>query len=101
MYDYYAASRRYVLCYDVPDNHRRARLVKCLSNYGSRTQKSIFEAVLDTRLFSRMERDVLTIINPTTESFFAYYLCAACENRVRRYGTGVDTSKGREMFFIA
>jgi len=40
-----ADERRYIvlLIYDIVDNKRRSRMVKCVERYGVRVQKSAFE----------------------------------------------------------
>lgn len=98
--DYYSGHRRYVLCFDVPDNRRRAKLVKCLRNYGARVQRSVFEAVLDHKKFTEMETGVMKIVNPGEDSFFAYHLCANCEKRVLRHGRQIAPENGRETVFV-
>lgn len=35
-------ARRFVVAYDVPDDHRRAALAKLLQTYGDRVQYSVF-----------------------------------------------------------
>lgn len=48
-------SRVYVLIiYDIIDNKRRSRLVKYLSGYGFRVQKSCFEAKISDKIYAKM-----------------------------------------------
>lgn len=98
---YYAAHRRYVLCFDVRDNRRRARLVKRLSDFGRRVQKSVFEAVLDDAGFRRLQAVVEKNLDLGEDSFFAYRLCPPCEARVVRLGRQDAPHDGREEVFLA
>ena len=40
-----------LMIYDIVDNKRRNKMVKCLEAYGVRVQKSAFEALLNRRHF--------------------------------------------------
>jgi len=46
-----ADERRYIVLviYDIVDNKRRSRMVKCVERYGIRVQKSAFEAFLSKK----------------------------------------------------
>ncbi len=101
MKGYYAAHRRYVLCFDVRDDRRRARLVKRLRDFGDRVQRSVFEAVLDDAGFQRLQAAVEKTIDPGEDSFFAYRLCPPCEARVLRLGRQDAPHDGREAVFLA
>ena len=48
--------RRYIVLviYDITDDRRRTRMVKCLERYGIRVQKSAFEAFLMEKKYERM-----------------------------------------------
>lgn len=47
-------NKTYIIAYDVSDNKKRARIVKLLSDYGIRIQKSVFYCIL-----SRYQMDCL------------------------------------------
>lgn len=96
----YKKYNRYVFCYDIPNTKRRNKLIKCLEGYGFRVQKSIFEAVLDERLYKELEESVNKIIKEPEDSFFSYYMCLKCETKIKKHGIGSKENKGRERYFI-
>lgn len=52
-------SRIFVLIiYDIVNNRRRAKLEKFLKGYGSRVQKSAFEAVLHKSVYTRLISEI-------------------------------------------
>lgn len=42
-----------LMIYDIVDNKRRNKMVKCLEAYGVRVQKSAFEALLNRRQYEK------------------------------------------------
>ena len=93
--------RRYVICYDVPNDRRRGQLAKRLDGYGDRVQYSVFDAVLDRALFDRLTGDIKQTIDPTEDRVTVYALCGSCEKR--RVRLGIDAGKelpGEEPVFI-
>ena len=80
--------RRYIVLviYDITDNRRRARMVKCLERYGIRVQKSAFEAFLTEKKYDRMVELTSGIIDPATDSLRIYLL--ANHTSVRSWGIG-------------
>ena len=83
-----ADERRYIVLviYDITDNRRRARMVKCLERYGIRVQKSAFEAFLTEKKYDRMVELTSGIIDPATDSLRIYLL--ANHTSVRSWGIG-------------
>ncbi|MBF0154082.1 MAG: CRISPR-associated endonuclease Cas2 [Magnetococcales bacterium] len=82
-----ADRHRYVVCYDIIGNRRRARLATCLDGYGDRMQDSVFEAFLDQALFDKMVQHIKQHILPDQDSVLIYPLCAKCSGKVKRIGT--------------
>ncbi|WP_245529829.1 CRISPR-associated endonuclease Cas2 [Centipeda periodontii] len=80
--------RRYIVLviYDITDNRRRARMVKCLERYGIRVQKSAFEAFLTEKKYDRMVELTSGLIDPATDSLRIYLL--ANHTSVRSWGIG-------------
>ena len=79
---------RYIVLviYDIVENPRRARMVKCLEGYGVRVQKSAFEAFLTKRQYACMIEEASRIIDPATDSLRVYLL--AHHTSVRSWGIG-------------
>jgi CRISPR-associated protein Cas2 len=63
-----------LVIYDIVDNKRRNRMVKCLEAYGVRVQKSAFEAKLDTRQYKRMMQEAHPLIDEAVDSLRVYIL---------------------------
>ena len=80
--------RRYIVLviYDITDNRRRARMVKCLERYGIRVQKSAFEAFLTEKKYDRMVVMASGLIDPAADSLRIYLL--ANHTSVRSWGIG-------------
>ena len=51
-----------LMIYDIVDNKRRNKMVKCLEAYGVRVQKSAFEALLNRRQYEKMLRESSILI---------------------------------------
>lgn len=60
--------------YDIVDNKKRLKMVKCLENYGVRVQKSAFEALLTRRQYEKMLRESHVIIDKEVDSLRVYIL---------------------------
>lgn len=71
--------------YDIVDNKRRSRMVKCLERYGRRVQKSAFEAFLTRRKYESLVQEAQRLIDARTDSLRIYLL--ANHTMVRAWGT--------------
>lgn len=80
--------RRYIVLviYDITDDRRRTRMVKCLERYGIRVQKSAFEVFLTEKKYERMMELTSGLIDPATDSLRVYLL--ANHTSVRSWGIG-------------
>lgn len=81
-------TRRYIVLviYDITDNKRRTKMVKCLERYGVRVQKSAFEAFLTERKYDELVARTTHLIDPHTDSLRIYLL--ANHTSVRSWGIG-------------
>ena len=81
-------TRRYIVLviYDITDNKRRTKMVKCLERYGVRVQKSAFEAFLTERKYDELIARTTHLIDPYTDSLRIYLL--ANHTSVRSWGIG-------------
>ena len=57
-----------LMIYDIVDNKRRNKMVKCLEAYGVRVQKSAFEALLNRRQYEKMLRESSILIDEAVDS---------------------------------
>jgi CRISPR-associated protein Cas2 len=78
-----------VICYDISSNRQRARLHRVLKEYGLNTQKSIFECEVDRSALLEIVREAQQLINPETDSFRIYRICAQCQKQVVVSGLGL------------
>lgn len=51
-----------LIIYDIVDNKRRTNMVKLLEAYGSRVQKSAFEALLTNRKYQEVVKEIQKLI---------------------------------------
>ena len=63
-----------LMIYDIVDNKRRNKMVKCLEAYGVRVQKSAFEALLTRRQYDKMLRESSRVIDEAVDSLRVYVL---------------------------
>jgi CRISPR-associated protein Cas2 len=63
-----------LMIYDIVDNKRRNKMVKCLEAYGVRVQKSAFEALLNRKQYEKMLRESSCLIDEEVDSLRVYVL---------------------------
>ncbi len=63
-----------LIIYDIVDNKRRTSMVKCLSRYAIRVQKSCFEGYLTRKQCEEMERLASVLIDGSCDSLRVYRL---------------------------
>lgn len=57
--------RQFVLIiYDITDNKRRVKFAKLLEGYGKRVQKSAFEAMLTSKKYDKLVKEIPSYIDP-------------------------------------
>lgn len=76
-----------VLCYDVSDDGRRAKLFKKLKAYLTPVQESVFEGHLPPSRFGRLVAEVRDTIDPALDSVRVYHLCRGCRGQTLLVGT--------------
>lgn len=81
-------TRRYIILviYDIVENKRRNKMVKCLEKYAVRVQKSAFEAFLTKKKYDKMAEETCKLIDADTDSLRIYLL--ANHTMVRSWGIG-------------
>ncbi len=89
----------YLVTYDVPDDRRRAGLAKALLDFGNRVQYSVFECLLDQRIYAEMLEVIDRHIDEDKDSVRIYPLCASCREQVVLLG-GMPLSKDPEVIII-
>ena len=86
-----------LVIYDVSDNKKREKLVKCLKSYGVRVHKSSFECLLSKKLYKKMVKESNKIIDKKTDSLRIYKMNN--ENKILNYGIGKNIDKDNIKIF--
>lgn len=78
-----------VVCYDIVENRRRARVLRKLREYLSHVQKSVFEGELADERLEPMRRMLLEEIDPVLDTVRIYHLCGRCVPATEVLGVGI------------
>lgn len=81
--------RQFILIiYDIVDNKRRVKFAKLLEGYGTRVQKSAFEAMLSQKSYEKLVREIPRYINSASgeDSVRIYRMIG--KGRVQSWGDG-------------
>jgi len=93
--------RRYVVAYDIPDNRRRNKIGDILLGYGKRVNYSVFEievnSIADLR---KLEREILSILEPKEDSFRFYHICRNCMEKSWSLGDEPAPFEGDAVYWI-
>jgi CRISPR-associated protein Cas2 len=88
---------KYVIAFDIVDDRIRSRVVKILSEYAYRVQKSVFEGLISREASEEMQEKLARVIDQKSDSVRIYPLCGKCEPEVRIIGIG---SKVEQVDYI-
>lgn len=72
----------YLVAYDVRDDYRLKRVVKCIEGYGSRVQYSIFRCRLSERQLEKLRWEISKEMKGE-DDLLIIGLCASCCSKVR------------------
>ncbi|HOP99361.1 MAG TPA: CRISPR-associated endonuclease Cas2 [Acetivibrio clariflavus] len=61
-----------VVIYDIVDDKRRRKMVKCLESYGIRVQKSAFECYVDENMYRKLLKKMERIIDEKEDLLRVY-----------------------------
>ena len=80
-----------LVCYDVSTEseggkRRLRRVAKACKDYGQRVQKSVFECQLNEILFEQLERQLLGIIDKSSDNLRFYRLVEPVDKYRKEYG---------------
>ena len=84
---------KYVISFDIVNDRIRARVVKILSEYAYRVQKSVFEGLISKESKEEMQQKLENIIDRKKDSVRIYPLCGKCEPEVHIIGIGTKIEK--------
>jgi CRISPR-associated protein Cas2 len=68
----------YVVAYDISDDGRRARVAATVQVWGNRVQRRVFVCTLDPDQLTELTDRLAGIIDPDTDSVYAFRQCSAC-----------------------
>lgn len=91
---------RWIICYDVTDDRRRREVSRLLEAVGDRVQGSVFEALLDRRLYDSVKREAEGLLDLSEDRIAFYPLCATCSDRSERLGPGTEVIPGSEELLL-
>jgi CRISPR-associated protein Cas2 len=87
-----------IVAYDIADPKRLAKIAKIMKDYGTRVQKSIFEATVKGHIIDEMRRRVEETIIPEEDGVKYFPLCAKCSDTVEVIGQGVFIDPDEEYY---
>jgi CRISPR-associated protein Cas2 len=90
-----------VVAYDIPNDRRRTKVARALTDYGTRVQYSVFECRVDEdRRLDEMLARVGQLIDKETDRLRVYRLCGPCEDRILVEGNDTIPAWEEEGFLI-
>lgn len=75
-----------LVCYDIIDDRRRAKVARMLEGYGERVQKSVFECYLDPRREAELRRELARLADAACDRVRFYTLCGRDLNLILNWG---------------
>jgi len=79
----------YLVCFDIVEDRKRAKVAKILEGFGVRVQKSVFECPqLTEEKFVKLRHRLEDEIDHTEDSVRFYPLCRRCVGSVEYSGVG-------------
>ena len=91
---------RIVISYDIPDDRRRAKVMKTLKNFGMHVQYSVFECDLKQADFSRLREQLARLISKKDDNIRIYTLCQDDWKKRRVWGKKRATAKVLPYYVI-
>ena len=79
---------RIVVSYDIVQDRCRAKVARCMEDYGTRVQKSVFECSLDEGSLVRLQVKLSDLIDQEQDSVRFYRLCNRCRSTIEVLGAG-------------
>ena len=88
-----------LVCYDIVEDRRRARILRRMREYLTHVQKSVFEGELEDNRLEDLRRMLLEEMDPVTDTVRVYHLCRRCIPATELLGTGcyVDREDADEI----
>ena len=81
---------RWIICYDVVDNRRRAKIAKFLEGWGRRIQKSVFECELNSLELRKVLTKIDSELDSEEDRCLAFRQCEACNEAEVSIGNTIE-----------
>ena len=91
---------RYVVCYDITDDRRRAHLSGILLDFGQRIQESVFVADLNAELAGKMSERVRTVLDVAEDRLHIFPLCAGCSAKAVSVGAAAELPEYKDFYIL-
>lgn len=86
---------KYLICYDIPEDELRAKIVRYLEEFAYRLQYSVFNCNLDAKSAEFVWQDLLELVAESEGgSVLMTPLCKSCEKNLRLSGKPLEEDKG-------
>lgn len=82
---------KYLICYDISNHKRRAKVSKYLCNKGDRTQKSFFSCIITNTDISGVKNALKALIDPKKDKVAVYPICDKCLESGHYVGCSVES----------
>lgn len=79
-----------LIIYDIVSNKRRAKFAREMNGYGFRVQKSAFEALIDERLFLKLQVEIPKLIDSEEDSVRIYRMTGYGEVKLFGINTKIE-----------
>ncbi len=80
-----------VVCYDIIDDRKRAKVAKIMKSYGVRVQKSVFDCRITYNQYIKMRYKLEKVIDFEEDSIRYYSLCSRCQAAIQVSGLSTKT----------
>ncbi|MBK6434382.1 MAG: CRISPR-associated endonuclease Cas2 [Anaerolineae bacterium] len=91
-----AKTTQFVLvCYDIPDDRRRTKVMQTLLDFGRRVQYSVFECDLKAKDLDRLLKKLGRLVDKTEDSVRFYFLCESCLPKALAMGAETEMGDAR------
>lgn len=86
---------RYLICYDIPEDELRGKIVRYLEEFAYRLQYSVFQCNLDARAAEFVWLELLSIVAESKGgTVLMTPLCKSCAKNLRLSGKPLEEEKG-------
>ena len=82
---------QHIIAYDIVDDKNRRKVVKILTQYSFRVQKSVFEGFVSHLNIKELMENLEKVIDPKVDSIRCYPLCKTCAGQLEIIGIGKKT----------